>query len=76
MTTSDWGRVADDGTVYVRTHDGERPVGQYPEGSPDEALAFYTRRYDALALEVGLLEKRVQSAVMSPEIARTAWSGT
>jgi hypothetical protein len=70
VTTSDWGRVADDGTVYVRTGDGsEREVGQYPEGSPEEALAFYTRRYDALALEVGLLEKRVQSSVMSPEEA-------
>jgi hypothetical protein len=69
VTTSEWGRVADDGTVFVRTSDGERAVGQYPEGSPEEALAFYTRRYDALALEVGLLEKRVQSAVMTPEEA-------
>ena len=25
-----WGRVAEDGTVYVRTADGERPVGSYP----------------------------------------------
>jgi hypothetical protein len=45
VTTSNWGRVAEDGTVYVRTPDGERPVGQYPEGSADEALAFYAKRY-------------------------------
>src|SRR6478736_5481123 len=32
-----WGRVDADGTVFVRTTDGERAVGQYPEGSPDEA---------------------------------------
>src|SRR3954447_19427201 len=57
-----WGRVAADGTVYVRTTDGERAVGQYPEGSPDEALAFFTRRYDALAFEVELLEQRVHGA--------------
>jgi hypothetical protein len=69
VTTSEWGRVADDGTVFVRIPDGERAVGQYPEGSPEEALSFYTRRYDALALEVGLLEKRVQSSVMTPEEA-------
>ncbi len=65
-----WGRVADDGTVYVRTTDGERPVGQYPEGSPAEALAFFARRFDALVFEVDLLEKRVQANALSPEEAK------
>ncbi|MDI6911202.1 DUF349 domain-containing protein [Nocardioides sp.] len=69
MTSHQWGRVDDDGTVYVRTADGERPVGQYPEGTPAEALKFFTERYDALAFEVELLEKRVQSGVMSPDEA-------
>jgi len=41
-TASDaWGRVADDGTVYVRTAEGERVVGSWQAGSPDEALAFF-----------------------------------
>ena len=31
---SEWGRVADDGTVYVRTADGERPSGSTPRGRP------------------------------------------
>ena len=69
MTTSDWGRVAEDGTVYVRTGDEERAVGQYPEGTPEEALAFYTKRYDELAGSVHLLEQRVQAAVLSPDEA-------
>ncbi len=69
VTSHQWGRVDDDGTVYVRTADGERPVGQYPEGTPDEALKFFTERYDALAFEVELLEKRIQSGVMSPDEA-------
>ena len=69
MTTSEWGRVAEDGTVYVRTPDGERAVGQYPEGTPEEALAFYTKRYDELAGSVHLLEQRVQAAVLSPDEA-------
>jgi len=64
-----WGRVADDGTVFVRTEDGERSVGQYPSGSPEEALKFYTDRYDALAFEVDLLDQRIKSGVMSPEEA-------
>ena len=67
MTSHEWGRVDDDGTVYVRTAEGERSVGQYPEGSPEEALAFFTERYAALAFEVELLEKRIRSGVMSPE---------
>lgn len=69
MTSHQWGRVADDGTVYVKTADGERSVGQYPEGTPDEALKFFTERYDALAFEVGLLEQRVRSGKLSPEEA-------
>jgi hypothetical protein len=69
VTSHEWGRVDDDGTVYVRTADGERAVGQYPEGTPEEALRFFTERYDALAFEVELLEKRVKSGVLSPDEA-------
>ncbi|HYH35681.1 MAG TPA: DUF349 domain-containing protein, partial [Nocardioides sp.] len=69
MTSHEWGRVAEDGTVYVRTAGGERAVGQYPEGSAEDALAFYVRRYDALALEVQLLEQRVNAGVLSPDEA-------
>nr|WP_112238011.1 DUF349 domain-containing protein [Kribbella monticola] len=72
MAEESWGRVADDGTVFVRTKDGERAVGQWPDANPDEALAFYTRRYDALAFEVDLLEKRVQAGTVSPDDARAA----
>ena len=69
MTSEQWGRVDDEGTVFVRTADGERSVGQYPEGTPEEALRFFTERYDALAFEVDLLEKRVHGAKLSPEEA-------
>ena len=69
MTSHQWGRVDDDGTVYVRTADGERSVGQYPEGTPEEALKFFTERYAALAFEVELLEQRIKSGVLSPEEA-------
>jgi hypothetical protein len=72
VTSHEWGRVADDGTVYVKTADGERPVGQYPEGTPEDALGFYTKRYDALALEVQLLEQRVNAGVLSPDEAAEA----
>lgn len=67
-----FGRVDVDGTVYVRTSDGERPVGQIPDTDPAEALAFYVRRFEALEVEVGLLEQRVGSGALSPEEARQA----
>ena len=69
MTSHEWGRVDEDGNVFVRTADGERSVGQYADGTPEEALAFYVDRYEALSGEVGLLEQRVNSGVMSPEDA-------
>ncbi len=68
-TTEPWGRVSDDGTVFVRTEDGERAVGQMPDATPEEALAFFTKRYDDLAFEVELLEQRVRSGALGPDEA-------
>jgi Domain of Unknown Function (DUF349) len=65
-----WGRVADDGTVFVRTAAGERVVGSWQAGSPDEALAFYRRKYTSLETEVALLEQRVSGTDLSPGAAR------
>jgi len=67
-----FGRVDPDGTVYVTTGEGERAVGQVPDASPAEALAFFVRRYEALDLEVSLLEQRLASGVVSPDDARHA----
>lgn len=66
---SAFGRVDQDGTVYVRVGDQEHVVGQYPEGTAEEALAFFTKRYDALSFEVQLLEQRVRGGAMSPDEA-------
>ena len=68
MTASnEWGRVDTDGTVYVRTADGERAVGSWHAGTPDDGLAHYTRRYDDLATEIGLLESRLASGAGDPK---------
>ncbi|GAA3715940.1 DUF349 domain-containing protein [Microlunatus aurantiacus] len=64
-----YGRVDEDGTVYVRTQAGERSVGQVPDVPPEEALTFFTRRFEALELEVSLLEKRIASGALSPDDA-------
>src|SRR3954470_4729057 len=71
---TEWGRVGDDGTVYVRTADGgERAVGSWQAGSGAEGLAHYTRRYDGLATEIMLLEQRLRSGAGDPgQVASSA----
>jgi hypothetical protein len=67
-----WGRVAEDGTVYVRTADGERVVGSWQAGDPDAGLAHFARRYDDLATEVALLEARLTSGHGNPGQTQTS----
>ncbi|HEX6756078.1 MAG TPA: DUF349 domain-containing protein [Mycobacteriales bacterium] len=68
MTASnEWGRVDTDRTVYVRTATGERSIGSWHAGSPEEGLAHYARRYDDLATEVVLLESRLASGAGDPK---------
>jgi Domain of Unknown Function (DUF349) len=67
-----WGRVDADGMVYVRTAEGERTVGSWQAGSPDEALAFFRRKFEALDTEISLLEQRVTTTDLSPAQARAA----
>jgi hypothetical protein len=61
-----WGRVDEDGTVYVRTAEGERAVGSWQAGDPAAGLAHYGRRYDDLATEVSLLEARLKAHTGNP----------
>ena len=61
---SDWtsfGRVDADGTVYVKTAEGERAVGSWQAGAPEEGLAHFARRFADLVTEVDLTEARLQS---------------
>jgi Domain of Unknown Function (DUF349) len=61
---SDWtafGRVDAEGTVYVKTADGERVVGSWQAGSPEEGLAHFARRFADVVTEVDLVEARMNS---------------
>ncbi|WP_377268259.1 DUF349 domain-containing protein [Peterkaempfera sp. SMS 1(5)a] len=72
MTSDPWGRVDEQGTVYVRTAEGEHVVGSWQAGSPEEALAYFERKYEGLAVEIGLLERRVRTTDLAPKDALTA----
>ena len=56
---SQYGRVDESGTVFVRTADGEREVGSYPGATHAEALGYFTRKYDELLASADLLLQRV-----------------
>jgi hypothetical protein len=72
VTGQQWGRVDDDGTVWVRTSEGERAVGQYPGATQEEALAYFARKYDDLAAQVSLLEQRIGAGHVSGPDAEVA----
>ena len=69
---SAFGRVAEDGVVYVKLPEGERAVGSYPGKTPEEALAYFVRKFEALASEVALLAARIKSGALVPSDALEA----
>ena len=74
MATDDqapWGRVDETGTVFVREESGERAVGQYPDGTPEEALAYFERKFTELSGQVTLLEQRAKRGAPAADIAKT-----
>ncbi len=68
---STWGRVDETGTVYVTDRGTERAVGQYPDGTPDEALAYFTRKFTELEGQVRLLEQRARAGAPAADVAKT-----
>jgi len=67
---NEWGRVDETGTVFVREADGERAVGQYPDGTPEEALAYFSRKFHELAGQVTLLEQRVKNGAPAADVSK------
>ncbi len=60
-TTNNFGRVDEENNVFVVESDLERRVGQYPGVTPEEALAYFQRKFADLEAQVRLLEQRVAS---------------
>ncbi len=67
-----FGRVGEDGTVYVITPTGDRAVGSYPGKSAEEALAYFVKKFEMAASEVALLAARIRSGAMVPSDAHEA----
>jgi len=67
-----FGRVGEDGTVYVINQAGDRAVGSYPGKTADEALAYFVKKFEMAASEVALLAARIRSGAMVPSDAHEA----
>lgn len=67
-----FGRVGDEQTVYVRTADGERAVGQYPDADAQGALTYFAKKYLDLVDAAELLAQRLAAGAAADTIRRSA----
>jgi hypothetical protein len=70
MTDTTWGRVDASGTVFVIDEGVEREVGAYPGVPVDEALAYFVRKFDDIAVSINLLERRIATGSPAADIAK------
>ena len=65
-----FGRVENDGTVYVKMPDGtEKSVGQWAAGEPSDGLSFYIRKFEEIHNEVNLALQRLKEGKGNAEAA-------
>lgn len=70
MTDTQWGRVDASGTVFVTDEGVEREVGAYPDVPAEEALAYFVRKFDDIAVSINLLERRIATGSPAADIAK------
>jgi hypothetical protein len=56
-----FGRVDDDGTVWLVSDTGERVIGSWQAGDREAAFVHFGRRFDDLCTEITLMEERLAS---------------
>lgn len=64
-------RVGADGHVTLLDNGEEVQVGQYPDATEQEALAYFVRKYDDVVSQTMLLEQRVSAGAPAGEIQKT-----
>jgi hypothetical protein len=63
LTSNEFGRVDQDNNVFVIDNGVERQIGQYPNVSAADALAYYARKFADLEAQVRILEQRIASGI-------------
>lgn len=54
-----FGRVDEEGRVWVKDGEAERQIGQFPAEVPDNPLSIYVRRYLDIAAQISLFAERL-----------------
>lgn len=60
-TAESFGQVDADGTVRVNDRGTWRAVGSFPDGTPEEALAYFEKKFADLEALVSLAEQRLKA---------------
>jgi len=71
LTTNDFGRVDETNNVFVSDSGTERLVGQYPNVTPEEALAYFVRKFEDLSAQVRTLEQRIAAGITDAKSLKT-----
>jgi hypothetical protein len=72
LHSTEFGRVDENNNVFVNDNGTERQVGQYPNVPAEEALAYFSKKYDDLEAQVRILEQRVASGVTDAKSLKSA----
>lgn len=73
MTSNAFGRVDSENNVFVIEAGVERLVGQYPNVSEADALAYFVRKFQDLEAQVRILEQRLASGVTDAKSLKAAY---
>jgi len=71
LTSSEFGRVDEANNVYLIDGGQERIVGQYPNVPAEDALSYFTRKFDDLAAQVRTLEQRLAAGITDAKSLKT-----
>jgi len=63
--------VSDNGVVTLLDGEEKIEVGQVPEASTEDALAYYVRKYDDVMTQLQLLKQRLDTDVSNQELQKT-----
>lgn len=64
-------RVDEDGNVFVVDVNGERLIGQYPDVSPAEAIAFFERKFTDTNSSLVIIEQRLKRKASTKELTES-----
>lgn len=63
-------RVSEEGHVTLLDGEEEHAVGQVPDASAEDALAYFVRKYDDVRAQMALFEQRIAAGAPSNELGK------